>query len=219
MRAVLGRYQANYAVPGLPWARTRLATLIRQCETCEDTARLLGLEGTAAGVYSSTFRRLNRSALPFDGRSTRPPRDPVNALLSLAYTLLTQHTVGLIEAHGLDPQIGFYHEVHGRRPSLALDLIEPLRHVVVDRAVLRLINLSQVGAGDFTPVTGGCHVARSAWPRVIDAFESLLDSRPAPADVPDTLQAGSWREWLRRRIARFRQQLAVVAGADLAADD
>lgn len=119
---------------------------------------LRGLEGSAARSYFEVLQDLiTPSAIGFlfDGRNRRPPRDPVNALLSFGYALLLNDCRGALEAVGLDPQIGFLHEVRPGKPALALDLMEEFRSPLVDRLVLSLINRGQIKLADLRERTGG----------------------------------------------------------------
>ncbi len=121
-----------------------------------DTMR--GAEGEAANAYFAVFDALLRSPDPdmrFNGRSRRPPRDPVNALLSFLYTLLTHDCRSAAESVGLDPAVGFLHRDRPGRPSLALDLMEELRPVLVDQLALSLFNRGSCAAGDFETRDGG----------------------------------------------------------------
>ncbi len=120
-------------------AEARLAT---------DPGQLLGIEGQASAIYYGLYRHLFKHDLGFRGRTRRPPRDPVNSLLSLGYTLLGYAGQSAVYAVGLDPFIGFLHTVHYSRPSLALDLIEEFR-VLVDGLVLRVVNLRRYRPADF----------------------------------------------------------------------
>jgi len=137
----------------------RLAQIIRRVERADDTLdRLRGSEGEAANLYFSVFDHLIRSpdaVMRWTGRSRRPPLDPVNALLSFLYTLLTHDCRSALESVGLDPAAGFLHRDRPGRPSLALDLMEELRPVLADRLALSLINRRQVRAGDFEVQEGG----------------------------------------------------------------
>jgi len=110
---------------------------------------LLGVEGNAARTW---FDVLGRTFLTitFSGRNRRPPRDPVNALLSFGYTLLANLLAGAIEARGFDPSLGFIHATRPGRPALALDLMEEFRAFVVDRFVLRVCNLKILRPEHFT---------------------------------------------------------------------
>jgi CRISPR-associated protein Cas1 len=109
-----------------------LSGLLTADETALSPARLNGIEGAAAAAYFAAFTRVFPPSLDFTDRNRRPPRDPVNAALSLGYTLLHFEAVQACYLNGLDPYVGFYHEPAHRRESLAADLIEPLR-VHIDR--------------------------------------------------------------------------------------
>lgn len=137
----------------------RLARIIRRVKLSDDTTDMLrGSEGEAAGLYFSVFDHLIRSPDPelcWTGRSRRPPLDPVNALLSFLYTLLTHDCRSACESVGLDPAVGFLHRERPGRPSLALDLMEEMRPVMADRLALSLLNRRQLRAGDFEIRDGG----------------------------------------------------------------
>ncbi len=94
--------------------------------------------------------RQNREAFTLTERTKNPPRDPINALLSFVYRLLTNKCVSACESVGLDPQMGFLHALRPGKPSLALDLMEELRSPLTDRLVLTLINRGQIKPEDFT---------------------------------------------------------------------
>lgn len=117
-----------------------------------DMAQLRGYEGEAASIYFGVFDQLilqQKRDFIFGGRNKRPPLDPVNALLSFVYTLLTGMTSSALETVGLDPYVGFMHTDRPGRASLALDLIEELRPVMADRFVLTLINRKIMTKKDF----------------------------------------------------------------------
>ena len=129
-----------------------LDVLRRVRDSPPDAERLRGLEGEAAAVYFGAFNDLivsDRETFSITSRNRRPPMDPMNALLSYLYTLLAHDCRGALEGVGLDPQIGFLHEVRSGRPSLALDLMEEFRAVLADRVALSLVNLKQLGRKDF----------------------------------------------------------------------
>lgn len=111
---------------------------------------LRGHEGAAMACYFSAMPALCRTELTTCHRTRRPPRDPVNAALSFGYSLLVCEMTAALLARGLDPMLGILHPPEGGRPSLALDLIEPLRHTVVDRMVLRAANRRELTTADFT---------------------------------------------------------------------
>lgn len=113
---------------------------------------LRGIEGDAAAAYFAVFSHLLTNHDPnirMDGRSRRPPRDPVNALLSFLYVLLMHDCRSALESCGLDPQCGFLHRDRPGRPSLALDLMEEFRAFLADRTALSLFNRQQITSKDF----------------------------------------------------------------------
>ncbi|HEX8203310.1 MAG TPA: type I-C CRISPR-associated endonuclease Cas1c [Isosphaeraceae bacterium] len=117
-----------------------------------------GHEGDGARTYFGVMSRMirrQREHFAMNGRSRRPPLDPVNALLSFTYALMVQDCVAALTAAGLDPDVGFLHGDRPGRPSLALDLVEEFRTLIADRLVLALINRLQVGPNDFVPRDGG----------------------------------------------------------------
>ena len=123
-----------------------------------DAERLRGLEGEAGAAYFRCFNELlvsQKEDFAILGRNRRPPTDPMNALLSSLYTLLAHDCRGAVEGVGLDPQIGFLHEIRSGRPGLALDLMEEFRAVLADRVALSLVNLRQVGPRDFKTTESG----------------------------------------------------------------
>lgn len=121
-------------------------------QKCGSMEALRGIEGEAASLYFSVFDELilqQKEDFTFQGRNRRPPLDSVNALLSFVYTLLTHMCIAALETVGLDPYVGFMHTDRPGRTSLALDLMEELRPVFVDRFVLSLINKRMVSPSGF----------------------------------------------------------------------
>ncbi|MBO0474055.1 CRISPR-associated endonuclease cas1 [Enterococcus sp. DIV0840] len=123
-----------------------------------DLESLRGIEGQAANRYFLLFDQMilqQKSDFGFYGRNRRPPLDNVNAMLSLAYTLLAQECAAALETVGLDPYVGFMHQDRPGRASLALDLMEELRGIYADRFVLTLINKKMVTEKDFVKKESG----------------------------------------------------------------
>lgn len=126
--------------------------------TCEEHEMLRGIEGEAAKLYFSVFNDLilqQKEYFSFNGRNKRPPLDNVNALLSFAYTLLTNNIVSALETVGLDPYVGFMHTDRPGRVSLALDLLEEFRSVFADRFVISLINKKMISSDGFIKKENG----------------------------------------------------------------
>ncbi|MDG4574543.1 MAG: CRISPR-associated endonuclease Cas1 [Defluviicoccus sp.] len=159
-----------------------LADLKRHAERAQHAAalpELLGIEGNAAAIYFGHFAgMLKRSpddpTFDFAQRNRRPPADPVNALLSFAYTLLVRTITVTISAVGLDPYRGFYHQPRYGRPALALDLMEPFRPLIAESAVIQAINNGEVQAGDFLRAAGSVALKAEGRKRFIAAFERRL---------------------------------------------
>ena len=129
--------------------------LIQNCQTKE---QLRGYEGEAASIYFGVFDQMilqQKKDFAFHGRNKRPPLDPVNALLSFVYTLLTNTITSALETVGLDPYVGYLHTDRPGRASLSLDLIEELRAVLADRFVLSLINKRMVSGENFSRKENG----------------------------------------------------------------
>lgn len=128
----------------------------RKAQEAADLNLLLGIEGEAASAYWAAFRyMLAAEGISFPGRRKRPPPDPVNAVLSFGYTLLTDILLSALEARGFDPWVGFLHSETYGHPCLALDLVEVFRAPVVDRFTVRLFNLRILKPDDFHPSEEG----------------------------------------------------------------
>lgn len=166
---------------------------------------LRGFEGTAARAYFQGLAALFAPALAFSGRNRRPPRDPVNACLSLAYTLMHFEAVRAAHVAGLDPLIGFYHRPAYGRESLASDLIEPLRPTV-DRWIWDRFRDRTFREEHFTRTQGACLLGKAGRERLYSQWESC---------------ARSPRRWLRQRTLVLARALRHEGEAwvDHLADD
>ncbi len=133
-----------------------LASCVQRARMAESAQVLLGVEGVAAERYFGVFPSLlTVGVFRFDHRNRRPPKDPVNALLSFAYSLLSNDCKSALESVGLDSAVGFYHRDRPGRSGLALDMMEELRAPLADRLALTLMNRRQLGEHDFTRDEGG----------------------------------------------------------------
>lgn len=141
---------SQYGDESLRTASARIRALGAMVENAHDLDVLRGIEGQGGALYFRAFPRLIRAeGFPFDGRSRRPPLDPVNALLSFVYTLLTLEVLNGVKIAGLDPYLGSLHDIEYGRPSLACDLVEEWRAFLGDRLVLSLINRQVIQPEDF----------------------------------------------------------------------
>jgi len=150
MAAFLLRRGRDYKQPRLKSAAAALTTLTASLANAREKSVIRGIEGAGARIYFSVFPLLLRTEnFSFNGRNRRPPKDPVNALLSFVYTLLTNEVISAITTCGLDPYLGALHEISYGRPSLACDLVEEYRCPIGDRFILQLLNRKMIGPGDF----------------------------------------------------------------------
>lgn len=154
--------------------------LLDSVDRVENLDQLLGIEGALAALYFGGFARLLRSSdvetdWDFKSRNRRPPKDPVNALLSFGYALLSKECTVSLMAEGLDPWWGLYHRPRHGRPTLGLDLMEEFRPLVVDSAVVTAINTGMVRRKDFTRSSSGCMLNPAGRKGFIRAYETRLD--------------------------------------------
>ena len=202
-QVVLERYAANYTEENLKKVRSQLKDSLIQVSKAVSLAQLRGIEGFAARCYWSGFRSQVRGDLKFGGRSIRPPRDEVNALLSLGYSFLCNELSALLDAIGFDPWLGFYHDRRNHRPALALDLMEPLRHDLVDRMVLRMVNRRQVQAADFSGSAGnGFRLSRDGWKTFVHGWETMMQTITGPET-----NRQNQRQLLQNVAEEFRRRL------------
>jgi CRISPR-associated protein Cas1 len=193
-------------------ALKRLAKQALQAGALES---LLGIEGTAAHHYFGHFGGMikvddesERPAFDFSHRNRRPPRDPVNALLSLGYSLLVRDLTIVCHAIGFDPFIGFYHQPRFGRPALALDLMEGFRPLIVDSAVLSAINTRMVTADDFLSAGESVALTPRGRKRFLQSYEQRMDALV-------THPIFGYRVSYRRVLEIQARLLARVVGGEL----
>jgi len=161
----------------------RLKESIATVDQATSLESLLGIEGTAARVYFEAFATLLKASastdagmsLDFDGRNRRPPRDPINALLSLGYSLLTKDVTIAVQTVGFDPYLGFYHQPRYGRPALALDVMEEFRPLIVDSVVLAAVNTGVIKVDDFIRRGGAVALTSTGRRKFFQAYERRMD--------------------------------------------
>ena len=136
---------------------------------------LRGHEGLAAARYFSAWASLLPESFPFERRSSRPPLNPVNAVLSFTSTLIYNETHALLHAHGLDPALGLLHTTENGRWSLALDLMEPFRPVLAEALTLDLFSHKMLNASHFEPHNGGIYLNKSGRSKLILQYEKRME--------------------------------------------
>ena len=171
-RAILQR-EAREGVSGLASAIEDLKALVHRVDRTQSLAELRGVEGAGSALYFREWPKLIRTVgFRFPGRVKRPPTDPVNAMLSFGYTLLTNVVFAACHVVGFDPYVGFLHMDRYGRPALVLDLMEELRPVLVDSLVLALINRNMVDPEGFEEgLGGGCRMSQPTLRKFLQAWE------------------------------------------------
>lgn len=182
--------QRNHVEPPESALR-QMKALAERAESIDDLESLLGIEGSAARIYFSEFAGMLKPdeddldsgtgkpiAFRFDftQRNRRPPRDPVNALLSLAYSILVKDLTITCHALGFDPYWGFYHQPRFGRPALALDLMEPFRPLIADSTVLTLINTRMITPSDFIQAGPAVSLKAACRKNFFRGYESRMDT-------------------------------------------
>jgi CRISP-associated protein Cas1 len=197
--AALKRFRANHP-EALPAAAVdAVEKAIDRIGECASLDALRGHEGSAAAAYFRAFAATVPPQLGFAGRQRRPPRDPVNSLLSFGYVLVGNELQSLLDGIGFDPYIGFFHRLDYGRPSLALDLLEELRPALVDRLTASLLNLGILTAKDFSQTPeGGLYLGRDGKRRYFAEYEKFLNE---PFAVPEGTV--TFRKIFRRQADRL----------------
>ncbi len=193
-RAVLQRYQANHPETKFYSAISELLELANNTRLAENIESLRGIEGAAARLYFAQWREIfSEPPLTFPGRIRRPPRDPINSLLSFAYVLLTGLIQGMLISHELDPWSGLYHSNVRSAPALTLDIIEQFRQPIADRYIFYCFHKKIIGPTD---------------------FETLLNGQVTLKYQAKKKFLAKWEEWLRLN-QRWRRKIAKTSAIEL----
>jgi CRISPR-associated protein Cas1 len=207
-RVVLERYLRNRPETEADGEREALRQALDGAERADGLARLRGYEGAAALAYFTAWKRLLPPVWEFQARTRRPPADPVNALLSLGYSLLYQNVVALLVAEGLNPLFGFFHPPRDGHAGLASDLMEEFRAVTVDATVWSLVLNERLRPADFTRDERGCRLQRPALRRFLEAFERKLNSR---AEHPVSGETLDYRRIIQKQVRLLKQVIQAQA--------
>ncbi|MBI5326729.1 MAG: CRISPR-associated endonuclease Cas1 [Deltaproteobacteria bacterium] len=194
----------SYNHPEIPLSEeiAAMESIRQKVDRAAEQDGLNGLEGIAARHYFSGLSKMMLGAFGFDGRRKHPAPDPVNALLSLGYTLVFNEISSLLDGMGFDPYLGYYHKVDYGRASLASDLQEEFRAPIVDRLTLRLINNRMLTQGDFykNPKGEGMYLTREAMKRYFAEYEELMNNEFIHSD---TKEKTTFRKCFRIQIEKL----------------
>lgn len=206
-RLLLQRNARNHPQLELTREIELLARMQAGVQQAKSLDSLRGLEGDAARCYFSAYVHVLRSPeMIMHGRTRRPPKDPVNAMLSFGYALLMTEALTAVSASGLDPAVGILHELNYGRPSLALDLMEEFRPLLVDRLVARLINRGQMTPLHFVPhEPDGIYLNETGRQILLPAFHAVMtdsfNDRSSDTRV-------NMRQLLQRQAQRLKKALS-----------
>jgi len=167
---------------------------------------ILGVEGMCSNIYFSAFAHMLDCEFSFNGRNRRPPRDPVNVIISLAYTFLTKEVSNALDAESFEPYLGFLHGIRYGRKSLALDIVEEFRQPVVDRLVLLLFNKRMISKYDFDEDGDRVLLTEGGFKKFCKEYENWMNGRNTYA------REKSYRQRIREQIAKLKK--AIREGVD-----
>lgn len=175
-RSLLRRYHRNHPDPEIKFAADDIDGILPQSQNAQSVSQAMGYEGQASALYFSVMGKcLQQSEMEFSNRNRRPPLDPVNALLSLGYMLITGEAIIALASLELNLGIGFLHEIAPNRPSLALDLVELFRQPIVDRLTLSLVNRRIFTSSDFVKSdNGGVKLTDEGLKRYLLIYEKTM---------------------------------------------
>jgi CRISPR-associated protein Cas1 len=147
----------------------------KQVKEQSNLGQVRGIEGLAAREYFQGLGQIISEPWTFTGRFRRPPTDPVNALLSFGYGLLKTQVMAAVHLAGLDPYIGYLHEVHHGQPAMVLDLMEEFRALVADSLVLSVLNKKEIQPDDFTESLGAYLLSENGRKTFLQAFNRKIN--------------------------------------------
>lgn len=208
VRAKLRNQRGLLAATGWPSAlaaTSQIDAALRQAEIAPTVDVLRGYEGAAAAAYFGAWRAALPPGWAFGGRAFYPPPDPINAMLSFGYTLALNDVLTAVQMTGLDPYLGTFHVMEAGRPSLALDLMEEFRPLIVDRLVLEIVRANLIDRAQFERPPNkpdAVYLGQAGRALLIDRYEALMGQK---ARLPDGSQTP-----LRRVVLLQAQQAARV---------
>ena len=169
----------------------------------ETPNEILGVEGICSNIYFRSFGQMLHCDFTFNGRNRRPPRDPVNVIISLAYTLLTKELCNALDAESFEPYLGFLHGIRYGRKSLALDIIEEFRQPVVDRLVIILFNKRMIGKYDFEfPEEDRVVLTEDGFRKFCTEYERWMNGRNSLSGNP------SFRNLIRSQVKELKKAIS-----------
>ena len=176
----------------------KMLDTLREKETSNE---IMGVEGICSAIYFRAYGYMFRCKTIFPGRNRRPPRDPINAILSLTYTFLTKEIVAALEAESFETYLGFLHGIRYGRKSLALDLVEEFRQPAADRLVLRLFNKQMISEYDFDIEGDIVRLKEKSFKKFCVEYEKWM-TQPVSG-----LDPRSFRDILKEQISQLKKAI------------
>ncbi|MCD7866787.1 MAG: CRISPR-associated endonuclease Cas1 [Clostridiales bacterium] len=178
----------------------QMQSLLQKLEECEFSKEILGVEGMCSNLYFSCFAHMISCRFEFKGRNRRPPKDPINIILSLGYTFLTREVCAALEAESFEIYLGFLHGIRYGRKSLALDMVEEFRQPVVDRFVIRGFNKRIINEFDFEIEEEKATLTEEGFTKFCREFELWMTGKKIT-------QKENYRKIIRNQAFRLKRTL------------
>ncbi len=176
-----------------------MESLRLQIPNKESSNELFGIEGMCSNIYLNAFVHMLKGDFAFSGRNRRPPKDPINIILSLAYTFLTKEVISALDAESFETYLGFLHGVRYGRKSLGLDIVEEFRQPVVDRLVMNLFNKRMLGTYDFdTDDTGRVLLNDDGFSKFCKEYERWINRKISSSED------ASFRKVIRSQVSKLK---------------
>lgn len=173
--------------------------VLKSLKEKETSNEIMGVEGICSAIYFRAYGHMFRCKIEFHGRNRRPPKDPINVMLSLTYTFLTKEVAAVLEAESFETYLGFLHGIRYGRKSLALDLVEEFRQPVADRLVLRLFNKQMMSEYDFDLEEERVLLREKSFQKFCVEYEKWMTQSVSEAD------GRSFREILKEQISKLKK--------------
>ena len=206
-RKLLAYYASSMNDPILWTASKTIKMYEEKLKQCSSVESARGIEGMASKIYFEAFGNIfDAKRWDWQGRNRRPPKDPINSMLSYGYAFLEREVRTGIAGTGLDPRIGFFHSNNGRKDSLVFDLMEMFRQNIIDKFVLKLINRHSFYPIDFTMDEEiGCQLSEAAGKHWIRYYEDYMEEKRKMLD------GLSWRQYIQQEIGKFAASLTMYS--------
>lgn len=162
---------------------------------------IMGVEGICGAIYFTSFGHMFKCKFRFDKRTRRPPKDPINVILSLAYTLLTKEVSSALESESFEMYLGFLHGIRYGRKSLSLDIVEEFRQPVVDRLVVTLFNKQMINEYDFEQIDDSIVLTEDGFKKFCKEYEKWM-KKPV-----HTKEKRSFRTIIRDQVSILKKAI------------